>query len=86
MAQDLVDHGRAATVSLNPVQTFFRFDGQTVEEVEVQLVVVTTLARHPEVEARILALHTYEVPDVLMVPAAACSGPAAAWIRQCTGS
>lgn len=67
------------------MQTFFRFDGQTVEEVEVQLMVVTTLARHPEVEARILTLHTCEVPDVLMVPTAACSGAAAAWIRQSTG-
>ena len=84
MAQDLVDCGLAASVSLQPVHTYFRFDGQTLEETEVQLLVLTTIERYGEIEERILRLHTYEVPDVVMIHADACSMAASTWISSST--
>lgn len=86
MALDLVNHGFAASVSLQPVRTYSRFDGQTVDEEEVQLLVVTSVDRYLEVEARILRLHTYEISDVLMVRADACNEAALAWIRNSTNA
>ena len=81
MARDLVDHGLAVSVSLQPARTFFRLDGQTTEEEEVQLLAVTTVDRYPEVEARMLDLHTYEVPQVFMLRADACPQGASEWIQ-----
>ena len=84
MARELVDRGLAASVRLSPVQGFFRIDGATVEEEEIQLQVVTTQELYPEVEAQILRLHTYEVPEIFMLRPEGCSAEAQTWIHHAT--
>ena len=81
LGRDLVDRGLAASASLFPVRTFFRFDGQTLEEEEIQLQVLTSVELYPEVEAAILRLHTYEIPDVVMLRAEACSAATRSWME-----
>jgi periplasmic divalent cation tolerance protein len=76
MARELVDRGLATSVSLTPVRTFYRFDGQTLEEAEIQLQATTQVEAYPEVEAAILRLHTFEFPEVVMLRAAPSSGTA----------
>ena len=81
MARHLVDRGLAASASLVPLRTVFRYDGQTLEEEEIQLQVITAVERYPEVEAAILRLHTYELPDVVMLRTQACAEATRIWLE-----
>jgi periplasmic divalent cation tolerance protein len=82
MARDLVDRALAVSVCLQPAHTFFRFEGQCREEDEIRLLAVTTVDLYPEVERRLLELHTFEIPDIIMIRADAGAEATLAWIHS----
>ena len=51
---------------------------------ERQMMIKTTAERLPEVEARVRALHPYEVPEFVVIPIAGGSEKYLAWIREST--
>ena len=53
-------------------------------EAEVQLHVKTQAELVPELTARVLALHSYETPEVVAVPITGGSLPYLAWVRDST--
>ncbi len=66
LARTLVEERLAACVNLVPgVQSFYRWQGQLEEAVELLLVVKTRADRSAALAARIQALHPYELPEVL---------------------
>jgi periplasmic divalent cation tolerance protein len=66
LARTLVEERLAACVNLVPgVQSFYRWQGQLEEAVELLLVVKTRADRSQALAARIQALHPYELPEVL---------------------
>ena len=66
LARALVEERLAACVNLVPgVQSFYRWQGQLEETVELLLVVKTRADRSAALAARIQALHPYELPEVL---------------------
>ena len=82
LARTLVDEGLAACVNvLSPMQSVYRWQGAVEVATEQQLVVKTTAARVPALEARLRALHAYELPEFLVLTA---DGSAAylAWIAE----
>ena len=84
IAEALVEHALAASVTLQPVRTYVRLDGLTRDEEEFQLTVLTTVDRQAEAEALLLRLHTYEVPEVLMVRVDASAKGTLDWIEAAT--
>jgi len=86
LAQSLVDERLAACVNVHgPMISTFRWKGQVEHEAERQVVIKTTRARLPEIEARLRALHPYEVPE-LVVLAGNASDAYGAWVIDATRS
>ncbi len=82
LARRLVDEGLAACVNvLAPMMSTYRWKGMVEQEREQQLVVKTSRARVPALEARIRELHPYELPEFLVLDASG-SDAYLAWIEE----
>jgi periplasmic divalent cation tolerance protein len=82
LAQSLVDERLAACVNVHgPMMSTYRWKGQVERETERQVVIKTTRARLPELEARLRALHPYELPE-LVVLAGKASDAYGKWIED----
>ena len=69
LARALVDERLVACVNvLPPMQSVYRWDGKVEQAAEHQLVMKTTRERVEALTARLVELHPYAVPEVLVVP------------------
>lgn len=83
IADALVGERLAACVTVLPaVQSVYRWQGGIERADEVQLLVKTTAARMPALVERIVALHPYELPEVVAVEAAAGLPAYLEWISE----
>lgn len=83
IAETLVSERLAACVNRVPgVQSTYVWDGQLQNDTETLLVIKTTAERIPEVEARLKALHPYELSEWLVLPVSGGSEPYLEWVRQ----
>ena len=65
----LVEQKLAACVNiLGACESVYRWQGKVETAREVALMIKTTRARYPEIEAVIRALHVYEVPEIIVLP------------------
>jgi periplasmic divalent cation tolerance protein len=62
----------------------FRWKGAIEQDREQQLVIKTTSARVPALEARLRALHPYELPEFLVLPVSTGSDAYLQWIGENT--
>ena len=82
LARALVDERLAACVNLVPgVRSFYRWEGAVQDDAEVLLIIKTRADRCEALAARIDDLHPYDVPEVLVLPAATGSVPYLAWVE-----
>jgi periplasmic divalent cation tolerance protein len=85
MATALVDERLAACVNvLPPMRSIYRWKGATEQADERQLVIKTTRHRVRDLEARLKALHPYEVPEFLFLPVLDGSRDYLAWLAEST--
>ncbi len=85
LARTLVDERLAACVNVHgPMTSTYRWKGQIECERERQLVMKTTRERLPALEARLRALHGYDLPEFLVVPVEDGSGAYLDWVREQT--
>jgi periplasmic divalent cation tolerance protein len=71
IAESLVREGLAACVNVLPgVHSVYRWHGAVHHAEEVLLLAKTTRARMEALQARLLELHPYELPELLAVEAA----------------
>jgi periplasmic divalent cation tolerance protein len=83
LARALVSERLAACGNVVPgLRSIYRWKGAVEDDLEALLVLKTTLARFPALRDRVVALHPYEVPEVLALPVAAGSAPYLAWIAE----
>jgi periplasmic divalent cation tolerance protein len=80
IAQALVQEKLAACVSLTPVTSIYRWQDQIHTEPEWQLVIKTTQDNFDALQRRVLALHRYEVPEILAIPIQAGAALYLSWI------
>jgi len=87
LARTLVGEGLAACVNVVPgVRSIYRWEGAVQEDAEVLLVAKTTAAGFAALSERVLALHPYEVPEVIALPVIAGSPGYLAWVRDALGA
>src|SRR5438034_3594917 len=87
LARALIDERLAACVNLHgPMTSFYRWKGAVERDIERQLVIKTTRERLPALEARLKALHSYELPEFLVLAIEAGSAEYLSWVREETGS
>ena len=69
LAARLVDGRLAACVSiLAPCRSIYRWHGRLEGAQEIPLLIKTTLARYPALQAALTAAHPYELPEIVAVP------------------
>jgi periplasmic divalent cation tolerance protein len=69
IAETLVGEGLAACVNVLPgVTSIYRWQGVVERAGEVLLVIKTTEAGFAALEERLVALHPYELPELIAVP------------------
>jgi periplasmic divalent cation tolerance protein len=67
--RQLVESRLAACVNqLSPVASTYRWQGAIEEAVEIPLLIKTTRAAYPALEAALRRLHPYDVPEIVAVP------------------
>lgn len=71
IADALVEGGLAACVNIvGPIRSVYRWKGEICRDDERLLLVKTTIDRFEDVRRMIRAVHTYELPEVVLVPLA----------------
>lgn len=81
-ARVFVDEGLAACVNVTAEMTStYRWGGEIAIDREHQLILKTTDDRLDALLARVRALHPYELPEFLVLPASAGSARYLAWLQ-----
>lgn len=69
IAEELVEYRLAACVNLLPgIESVYRWQGEVQRDSEVLLLIKARASDYAEVEAAIMALHPYELPEIVAVP------------------
>jgi periplasmic divalent cation tolerance protein len=85
MARVLVDEGLAACVNVIPgVRSIYQWDGKVQEDDEVLCLIKTRAALFERARDRVLALHPYEVPEILAFAVDDGSAAYLEWLRKST--
>ena len=87
LARTLVEERLAACVNvLAPMTSTYRWKETIEQDREQQLVIKTTAARVPALEARLRDLHPYELPEFLVLPVTTGSEAYLRWVGENTTS
>jgi periplasmic divalent cation tolerance protein len=83
LAQTLVGERLAACVNqLLGVQSTYRWQGAVTSDSEVLLLIKTTATRLPALQARLLELHPYDLPELIAVPIMSGHEAYLQWVRD----
>ena len=81
IAHRLVELHLAACVNILPgVQSIYRWQGAVESAGEVLLLIKTKAAHSDQVQSTIASLHSYEVPEFLVLPVSGGSEAYLAWL------
>jgi periplasmic divalent cation tolerance protein len=84
IASALVKEGLAACVNIVPaVRSIYQWEGKLCDESEVLCVMKTRSDRVEALRARLVALHPYQVPELIVLPVTAGHEPYLAWVEAC---
>ena len=67
----LLENRLVACVQTMSIHSAYRWNGKVNRDEEVLALIKTKVSLYPEVEAFIRSRHSYEIPEILLVPAAA---------------
>ena len=84
LARHLVEHRLAACVNivLGPVQSIYRWKGKVQSAHEVLMVVKTTEKRLADLEKEVVHRHSYDVPELVVLPVTAGSREYLSWLEE----
>jgi periplasmic divalent cation tolerance protein len=85
IARALVKEKLAACVNILPgVASIYTWEGRIEEGKEVLLVIKSRAALSKKLAARVKALHSYSVPEVVTIPIASGNPDYLRWVREST--
>jgi periplasmic divalent cation tolerance protein len=67
---------------ISGMRSSYMWDGALQDESEILLMIKTTDARIGELEARLKAIHPYELPELLVLPVLGGNDRYLEWVRQ----
>lgn len=85
IARTVVARKLAACAQIFPIRSCYEWQGKIEESDEVMLFIKTRQDRYAELEACIKDLHSYDVPEILVLPIVTGSQPYLAWIDAIVG-
>lgn len=81
IARAVVEERLAACGNVVPgLRSIYRWEGKVQDDEEALLLLKTTRSRFDALRDRVLALHPYDVPEVIALPVEAGSAAYLAWI------
>ena len=80
IADVLLSEKLAACVQLMPIQSLYSWKGEIRNEAEILLLIKTRAALIREVQSTIAGLHSYEVPEFLVLSVSGGSEPYLDWL------
>ena len=81
IARALVERGLAACAQISEIESFYVWQGALEQEGEFRLLLKTTEAAYPALEAALRELHPYELPAIQAVAVEHASAEYAAWVE-----
>ena len=85
IASTLVTERLAACVNvLGEMDSIYRWKDGVESDRERQLIIKTTADRVAALKVRLHEIHSYELPELLVLPVADGSEPYLSWVRQST--
>jgi periplasmic divalent cation tolerance protein len=85
LGRTLVEEGLVACVNVIPgIRSIYLWQGKLQEDDEVLCLIKTRPELYAQVQARILALHPYEIPEILAFAADDGSPAYLEWLRTST--
>jgi len=86
IARALVEERLAACVNVLPgMRSFYQWEGKIQDDAELLLIIKTRTGLFEKVRERVLALHAYDLPEVIGFPIAKGHAPYLGWIGRETG-
>ena len=82
IARALIDERLAACVQISAMESWYRWRGETEHAPEQRLHIKTTATLAETVTARVAALHSYEIPEIVTLPISGGSPDYLAWIAD----
>jgi periplasmic divalent cation tolerance protein len=83
IAEALVGEALAACVNIvGPMRSIYRWQGEVCRDDEQLLLIKTTRERYSALEARVKALHSYDVPEIVALPIEMGSAEYLDWVRK----
>ncbi len=86
IARALVEEKLAACVNVSSVRSYFVWKGKPADELEELMIIKTELRLADKVKARIKEIHSYELPEIIVLPIAGGDEGYLQWISQSVGS
>ena len=84
IAKLLIEDKLAACVQLLPIESFYVWQGKTQNEAEILLLIKTRTALFEAAIARIKAVHSYTVPEIVALPFTSGFSGYLDWIGEVT--
>jgi periplasmic divalent cation tolerance protein len=86
IARSVVEKRLAACVNILriPIESHYRWNGKVEKARELLLLIKTTAKRLAALESEVKRLHSYEVPEFVVLPIVAGSKPYLAWLDENT--
>jgi periplasmic divalent cation tolerance protein len=85
LAKLLVEAHLAGCVQMLPqIESVYRWHGKVERQTEVLLIAKTTRSKFAELERRVRAAHSYEIPEIVALPVTAGSAPYLQWLLSVT--
>ena len=85
IARTLVDENLAACVSISQVRSYFVWEGKLSEEIEDMMIIKTESSLADKAKMRIKDLHSYGLPEVIVLPIIGGDEGYLKWIKQSVG-
>jgi periplasmic divalent cation tolerance protein len=83
LADLLIGAHLAACVQILPeMESVYRWQGKIERQSEILLIAKTTAAKFAELEREVRALHSYDTPEIVVVPIVAGSTPYLKWLAD----
>lgn len=82
IARQLVEKRLAACVGILTQQSIYRWEGKVTEDSEYLLTIKTTRERFDAVRDTVLAMHTYDVPEIISFDIAEGNTAYLDWISE----
>ena len=68
LAAKMVEHRLAACVQITAITSYYQWKGSANRDAEYLMLIKTRAGLYPAIESFIKDHHSYEVPEILMIP------------------